>query len=84
MELQELMLVLGNGMVLPWVQIFLNKYVPKQYRSISVTVLSIFAGIAWTFVYAGSWDAFLANTAMILTTSQTVYFKVLKEKEVKK
>ena len=84
MELQELALVLGNGILLPWVQSFLNKYVPKKYRSASVTVLAVLAGIAWTFVYAGSWELFLSNTAMILATSQTVYFKILKEPKKKK
>jgi len=81
MELQELISVVGNGVLLPWVQIYLNKYVPKKYRSLSVLVLSILAGVIWGVVYAGNLESFLANTAIVITTSQTVYFKILKDEK---
>lgn len=84
MELQEFAIVFGNGILLPWVQTLLNKYVPKEYRSICVFGLSILAGVAWTLVYSGGLEGLLTNTALIMATSQTVYFKVLKETPKKK
>ena len=78
MELQETIILLGNGILLPFIQTLLNKYVQKEYRSACVTLLSIIAATVWTYIYAGSFEVFIANAAMILATSQTIYFKIIK------